>query len=148
MKRRFRESLRQVLAVDDTPHRIALAFAIGVFIAMSALLGLHTILGLAIAHLMRLSKRVMLVGVYVNNPWTMVPIFTFCVWIGLLFTGGDAKVPAIDWGNLSLKSLMNDCAHLILPFVVGTTVVGIVSAVAGYVMLKQAVIRYRKPDAT
>lgn len=148
MIRRFRESLRQVLAVDDTPHRIALAFAIGVFIAMSALLGLHTVLGLAIAHLMRLSKRVMLVGVYVNNPWTIVPVYSFCVWIGMILTGTSSAVPVIDWENLSLKSLMNDCSHLILPFVVGTTIVGIVSAVAGYFLLKQAVIRYRKSDAS
>jgi len=148
MRRRFREGIRQILTIDDTPHRIALAFAIGVFIAMSALLGLHTILGLAIAHLLRLSKRVMLVGVYVNNPWTLVPISTFCVWIGMICTGTGAAVPVIDWENLSLKSLLNDCSHLIMPFVAGTTIVGIVSAVAGYFLLKQAVIRYRKQDAS
>ena len=40
----FRSTFRRLLALDDPPERTALAFAIGVFIAFSPFLGLHTIL--------------------------------------------------------------------------------------------------------
>ena len=56
VRRKFRHYLRRLLALDDTPERIALAFAVGVFLAFSPLLGLHTVLGLAIAFLFGLNR--------------------------------------------------------------------------------------------
>jgi len=142
-KGKFREAFRQILTVDDTPHRIGLAFGLGLFIAMSALLGLHTVLGFTVPHILRLSKRVCLVGVWVNNPWTIVPLYTFCLWVGLLLTGTDLKVPGIDWANVSFSMLVQELAHLVVPFVVGTTVVGVVSGIAGYFIVRKAVVTYR-----
>jgi len=142
-KYRFRETFRQILTVDDTPHRIGLAFGLGVFIATSALLGFHTILGLAVPQVFRLSKRVCMAGVWINNPWTIVPVYTFCLWVGLVLTGTQLSVPGVDWGNLSLKTLARDLEHLAVPFVVGTTVVGVAGGVAGYFLVRNAVRRYR-----
>jgi len=140
---KFREAFRQILTVDDTPHRIGLAFGLGLFIAMSALLGFHTILGLIVPQLLKLSKRVCLVGVWVNNPWTIVPLYSFCLWLGLLLTGTNLNVSGVDWNNLSFRMLVQDLAHLLLPFVVGTTVVGTGAAVAGYFIIRNAVVKYR-----
>ncbi|MFX9081388.1 DUF2062 domain-containing protein, partial [Acinetobacter baumannii] len=44
-----RAALRRLLALDDPPERTALAFSIGVFIAFSPFLGLHTIMATLIA---------------------------------------------------------------------------------------------------
>ena len=140
---RLREAFRQILTVDDTPHRIGVAFGVGVFIAMSALLGLHTILGLVVPQVLRLSKRVCLAGVWVNNPWTIVPLYTFGLWVGLILTGTPLEVPEIDWAHLSFSVLVEDLAHLIMPFVVGTTVVGVISGVGAYFIVRNAVIKYR-----
>ncbi len=140
---RFQENLKQVLAVDDSPHRIGVAFALGAFIAMSALIGLHTILGFALSHVFKLSKRVTIAGVFINNPWTTIPIYSFCLWIGLVLAGSEAPPPDIDWSNLSFSMLTDDLIYYLVPFVVGTTVVGLVSAVAGYFLIKHAVIKYR-----
>ncbi len=129
--------------MEDTPHRIGVAFGLGLFIAMSALLGLHTVLGLVVPQVLRLSKRVCLAGVWVNNPWTIVPLYSFCLWVGLLLTGTSLNVPEIDWAHLSFRVLVKDLAHLILPFILGTTVVGLVSGVAGYFVVRNAVIKYR-----
>ena len=140
---RLREAFKQILTVEDTPHRIGVAFGLGVFIAMSALLGLHTVLGLVVPQVLRLSKRVCLAGVWINNPWTIVPLYTFCLWVGLLLTGTPLNVPEIDWAHLSFGVLVKDLAHLILPFILGTTVVGLVSGVGGYFVVRNAVIKYR-----
>ncbi len=140
---RFQENLKQVLTVDDSPHRIGVAFALGAFIAMSALLGLHTILGIVLPHIFKLSKRVTIAGVLINNPWTTIPIYSFCLWIGLLFAGSDAPPPDIDWSNISFSMLKTDLLYYLVPFLVGTTLVGLVSAVLGYFLIKHAVIKYR-----
>ena len=140
---RFQENLKQIITVDDSPHRIGIAFALGAFIAMSALIGLHTILGLALPHVFKLRKRVTMAGVLINNPWTMIPIYSFCLWVGLLLAGSEAPPPDIDWSNLSFSMLKGDLLYYLTPFVVGTTLVGLVSAVAGYFLIKSAVIKYR-----
>lgn len=143
MKKKFKLALEQIFTVDDTPHRIGVAFAIGTFIAMSALMGLHTILGLAIPQSLGLSKRVTMAGVFVNNPWTMVPIYGFCLWVGVIVTGSPGIPHDMDWANISAGSLLEDLAYLLWPFVIGTTLVGVVSAITGYYLIKHAVIKYR-----
>ena len=49
----FRAAFRRLLALDDPPERTALAFAVGVFIAFSPFLGLHTLIATLIAFLIR-----------------------------------------------------------------------------------------------
>jgi len=49
MTGRLGRALNALLLLEDTPERIALAFAIGVWIAFSPLLGIHTGLALGLA---------------------------------------------------------------------------------------------------
>src|SRR5262249_55625303 len=99
VRRRVRRYLRRLLAIEDSPRRTALAFAIGVFLAFSPLLGLHTVLGLAIAFLFGLNRMALLVGLFVNNPWTLIPIYVFAGYIGGLIFGypGQTTVPHFGW---------------------------------------------------
>ena len=73
---------------------IALAFSVGIFVGMSPLFGIHTILGLILAWIFSLNKFVTIVGVYITNPWTIVPIYTFATWFGgkLLGLVADPRV--------------------------------------------------------
>lgn len=91
--------LRQLLAVDDTPERTALAFTIGVFLAFSPLVGLHTFLGLGVAFLFGLNRVAVLLGVFVNNPWTLVPIYAAATYVGGIVVGFPAQtsLPDIGW---------------------------------------------------
>lgn len=139
----IRDKFREVLKVKDTPHRIAIAFALGVFLGISPLLGLHTIGAFFIAWLFRLNRLVAIVGVYITNPWTIVPIYTFCIWVGARLVGLKRIIPAIDWSDVTLMVFMSELKHLIIPFLVGTIVVGSISAVVSYFIIHWAVVRYR-----
>ncbi len=121
--------------MKETPHRLSLAFAVGVFIGMSPLFGLHTVLGIAVAYLFRLNKFVTLVGVYVTNPWTIIPIYTFSTWVGTLCLGIENVFPDPDWKHMSLSKLGNELAPLLKPFIVGTVIIGLISSVAGYFII-------------
>ena len=145
----FREKFRSIFYVKDTPRRIALAFAIGVFMGISPFLGFHTIGAFFLAWLFGLNRLVAVVGVYLNNPWTMVPIYTFCTWVGAKLIGMKQLLPDIDWKNITFMDMIDKLAHLILPFFVGTITVGIVAAITSYFIIQIMVTRYKKiQDAT
>jgi len=139
----LRDKLREVISIKDSPKKIAMSFAVGVFFGMSPLIGLHTVLGLAAAWIFRLNKFVTIIGVYITNPWTIVPIYTFSTWLGAKLLGIKKVMPNIDWNHISFSYLLKEMEHLLWPFVLGTTLVGVLSAVIGYVIIHHAVVRNR-----
>ena len=139
----FKEKLREILAVNESPRKVASAFAIGIFIGMSPLLGIHTLLGIFLAWQLRLNKLVTLVGVYITNPWTIVPIYSFGTWVGAKLLGVQQVIPEVDWHHMTLKILLVEFEHLLVPFIVGSTVNGAIAAVMGYFVIYHAVKRNR-----
>src|SRR5215212_8095875 len=90
----FRAAFRRLLAIDDPPERTALAFSIGVFIAFSPFLGLHTILATLLAFLFRFNKIAIYTGTFVNNPLlTLVPIILVSYAIGAFALGRPLALP-------------------------------------------------------
>src|SRR3954468_14084611 len=79
---RTRAWLEQLLHTRDTPQRTAAAYALGVFFGFSPLLGLHTLLGLVFAFALSLNRVAVLLGVYSNLPWILVPYYTLTTWLG------------------------------------------------------------------
>ena len=79
---RARAWLEQLLHTHDTPQRTAAAYALGVFIGFSPFLGLHTVLGLVLAFALSLNRVAVLIGVYSNLPWILVPYYTLTTWLG------------------------------------------------------------------
>jgi len=140
----LRDKLRQVVGVKDSPRKIAISFGIGVFIGMSPVLGLHTVLAILIAWIFRLNKFVTLVGVYITNPWTIVPIYTGATWLGAKMLGIKHILPEIDWNNIGLMELIRDLEPILPPFVFGTLFVGTVSGVLGYIVTYHSVVRQRR----
>ncbi|MGC4081585.1 MAG: DUF2062 domain-containing protein [Vicinamibacterales bacterium] len=79
MVRRWLEAL---LHVHDTPERTAAAYALGVFLGFSPFLGLHTIVAIALAFIFSLNRVAVLLGVYSNLPWILVPYYAFATAVG------------------------------------------------------------------
>jgi len=122
---------------------MAMAFATGVFIGMSPLLGIHTLLGLLAAWLFKLNRLITLVGVYITNPWTIVPIYSCGTWIGARIMGMHKIVPVIDWTQITLLGFLKEFRPLLLPFLIGNTMIGIISAVLSYILIYKAAKKYR-----
>ncbi len=158
----FKDKFRTIFQVKDTPHRIALAFAIGVFLGISPFLGLHYIGGFFIAWLAGLNKLVTMVGISVNNPWTIVPLSSFCVWIGAKLIGIKQILPVVEWESVTLMNVLGKFSDfhnfiemvkqlwpLIASFFVGSLLISSISAVASYFIIQMIMARYKKTeDAT
>lgn len=148
MRRRIAQTLGILLHVDDTPHRIALAFGIGVFIAFFPVLGIHTLLALGIAFLFRLSRAAILMGSYVNNPWTLAPLYLAGTLVGCAILGVSTEgLASVDWGGDGGGFSSSLFAHLrpyLWPFVLGNVVLGAVGGALGYAVMKAILLRRRR----
>lgn len=78
-----------MLALDDSPHAIALGVAIGIFVGLTPTVGIQTILILALVFLCRpffyFNGSAAMAATYVSNPFTMVPLYYFWYRLGARF---------------------------------------------------------------
>src|SRR3954465_12186042 len=84
--------LDTLLHVKDTPERTARAFALGGFLGFSPFLGLHTLVGIAIAFMFNLNRVAVLLGVYSNLPWIIAPYYAFTTMAGAVIV--RTRVPS------------------------------------------------------
>jgi len=118
--------LRAVLHLDDSPSRIALALAVGVFISCTPFYGLQTLLSLGIATLFRLNKVATITGTWLNLPWFAPFIYAGAVKLGA-------------WLLPDLSGLAGVSAWLLI----GTTALGFAAAVLTWI-IAFGVIRARR----
>jgi uncharacterized protein (DUF2062 family) len=142
MSSRVRRAAQLLLHIDEPPRRTALAFAIGVVIAFSPILGLHTLLALAIAFLFRLNRVAILLGAYINNPWTMAPLYLAGTAVGCALLGVSAhELEQIEWSLAGLTPYL-------WPFVVGNLVLGAVAGAVSYVLARRLLTSSRAASAS
>ena len=129
--RSFRALLRQVLHLQESPQRTALAFALGVFIAFSPAYGLHTLMVVLCTWLFGLNFLALLTGALVNNPWTIIPILGATYWTGALLLGRTDQ-PSFDWHDLSFSGIYQQVLPYAVPFVLGGLVLSVLGALLSY----------------
>lgn len=142
----------KLLHVHDTPERTAAAFAMGVVIGFSPLLGLHTAIGLALAFAFNLNRIAVVVGVYLLLPWFIGPYYAAATALGAWITG--ARMPAdfmprleAIWGLANWWERLVGLGHMLRPllpaYLIGSTILALIlGAVAYYASL--AFIRARR----
>jgi uncharacterized protein len=129
--RSFRALLRQVLHLQESPQRTALAFALGVFIAFSPAYGLHTAMVVLCTWLFGLNFLALLVGALINNPWTIIPILGVTYWTGALLLG-RTDAPSFDWHDLSFSGIYDQVLPYAEPFVLGGFILSVLGALLSY----------------
>jgi uncharacterized protein (DUF2062 family) len=149
----FRAAFRRLLAIDDPPERTALAFSIGVFIAFSPFLGLHTILATLIAFIFRFNKIAIYTGTFLNNPpLTLVPIIIASYAVGALVMGRPWKIPPEGVELLKhphifsadyYRQIFVQSWYLVEPFAVGGMILSVVCSVIAYPLTLRALRAYR-----
>lgn len=150
----FRATFRRLLALDDPPERTALAFSIGVLIAFSPFLGLHTIAATLVAFLFRFNKIAIYAGTFLNNPFlTLVPIIIVSYAFGALLLGQPLSIPAEGIELLKkprlltgdyYRELFGQSWHLIKPFALGATVLSVVCPLVAYPLTLSMLRAHRK----
>ena len=136
----FRAAFRRLLAIDDPPERTALAFSIGVFIAFSPFLGLHTILATAIAFLFRFNKIAIYTGTFVNNP-----ILTLVLGRPLRIPDEGLELlknPRLFSGDYYQQLFVQSWSNVVWPFSVGAMALSVVCSTVAYPLTLRALRAY------
>ena len=166
MVKRYRFKLRKflvhkILHADDTPHQIALGVGIATLVGLLPIMGLQTMIALAVAAALRANKAVCIPVVWITNPVTFIFIYAGCLVVGGLMLGSSlgsweeaqAAVRGLfqQHGGITLiftAEFWSNMLHFLLTFGrelwVGCSVVGLAVSVPAYVVTRWLVTNYRR----
>jgi uncharacterized protein (DUF2062 family) len=149
----LKDLIKQLLHIEDTPERTALAYALGIFLGFSPFLGFHTIGGIVIAFLFRLNRVAVLLGVWTNLPWSIVPYYTVATWVGMKVIGfqldpallaeifrlglNEGFIQSGFWNRLASQS------ELLLAFGIGSLLLGTILSLIAYPLSLRWIKFYR-----
>jgi uncharacterized protein len=132
----------KVLRLDDTPPRLAAAYAWGITAGFSPFFGVQYVAAFLVAMVFRLNKLLVLAGLCTNLPWIMVPWYTATTAIAGALLGVPLPMDLRgEFGTLFGWSLLSRAFwhHLftlvrpwVVPFIVGPTVGAILLGIATY----------------
>ncbi|HEY0384930.1 MAG TPA: DUF2062 domain-containing protein [Pyrinomonadaceae bacterium] len=150
----FRATLRRLLAIDDPPERTALAFSLGVCIAFSPFLGLHTIMATVLAFAFRFNKIAIYTGTFINNPFlTLVPIILASYAVGAFLMGQPLAPPAKGlellkhpqlFTNEWWRQLFKQSRDVLVPYTIGGILLSAVCSLAAYPLTLRFLRRRRE----
>ena len=137
MKWKFKKIAVRLLRLNNSPHEIALGVAIGVFIGILPLYGLHTVLVIIAAILVRSANKIAIfLGTSISLPPTVPPITWAGYEIGRLILKG--KFEPLSWSVFKNITFQKICNYY-QPLFLGSVILGIVSAAIAYLLVFPAV---------
>ena len=142
-----------LLMLRDTPHRVAKGFAIGIFIGWLPIVGAQIAIAAFVSWISKANFLASMPGVWVSNPITMVPMYYICNVVGATIAGEAVSMEALSmhWEQVTslgtidaMKYLVTELSSAFLAMVIGGTLIGIVAAVPGYVIMQRIIVRYQE----
>jgi len=144
-------AIRGVLHLSDTPHRIAIGSAAGLFVMPLPIPG-QVLLGPLLARLIGGNLVASIPWTWVNNPFTVLFFVYGQYRLGLLFVSGVGEVlsfaalgalidrlQAMPWRD-ALSRGVEVLGEVLAPLAVGTAVAGVLFALLGYVLIFRLVV--------
>jgi uncharacterized protein (DUF2062 family) len=117
--------------------------ACGVFAGLFPFFGSQTLLAVLLAFLFRGNKILALVGPWISNPFTSLPIYAFNFYIGKWLLN-DQTSTNINWRSWEdLKDIKELGIEIIWPLFVGCVFVGFICAIISYFLGLRLIHRVR-----
>jgi len=151
--------LHHILHADDSPGRIALGAAIGMFVAWTPTIGAQMLIAVSLAAFLGANKAVTLPVVWITNPVTVVPIYWFNYRLGYFLitgdwhSGGAVRGKIVEMCRASLgtnifsDTYWRDLTRLMVdigwPLWTGSIFTGLILGLITYVAIRQIVLRHR-----
>jgi len=150
--RHFRDRLRAALGAHESAERVAAAWALGVAIALSPFVFLHTVLALALAFLFRLNKPDVVLGTLVMNPWTQPLYFPAAIWLGTKLTGVRLAWEAVPApAELLSRAFWESGNHfvrsVVLTWGIGSSLISVIVGPLTFVALRCLILSLRHRHA-
>lgn len=130
MKFKFKKILVKLIQQHNSPHEIALGAGIGAFISVLPVYGLHTVLVILAAIIVRPANKI---AIFLGTNLSLPPTIPFITWAGYEIGRFILKknLPPLDWGffkNLTFQKITSFHQPLFL----GSLVLGVICAIVVY----------------
>ncbi len=139
---RIRPVLRWVIKLRSSPRSIAGGLALGTFIAFTPTVGVQLILAFVAATVFNMNRPAAMIPVWITNPITVAPIYTFCYWLGATVWGGPPlsevsglfinigrTLTHLDFWDIKeqLFAVLQMGKEILIPLLLGSVAIAVVS---------------------
>jgi uncharacterized protein (DUF2062 family) len=153
----------RVKRLPDTPHKISMGLAIGVFSSFTPFFGLHFLVAGLLGYLLKGNIIAAIFGTFFGNPITWPFIASFSVNLGQIILG--QKVTSFEaffenfvvaaeaswqgmktifgYGESDWELVYSFIKELFLPYFIGGFVLGLATAVVSYFVLRPIIYAYK-----
>ncbi len=138
-----------LLRSKGTPHSLALGVAFGLFAGCIVPVG-QIILAVILAFVFRANKWLATAATFVSNPYTYFIMYPAACLLGAKLLGVNLAVGQINHAvhlvvhEFSFAAILDLGGTLILSFLAGGALMGIVAGVVGYILTFRIVKLYRR----
>lgn len=138
----------KLIRANGTPHEIALGVAIGLFAGVSVPFG-QIVLALVLAYFLKANKIFAFIFTFITNPYTSPVIYPSLCYLGSKILGINFTFEQIAASmknaltSFSLSQLLVLGNSLLLSYLVGGVVVGLIVGFIGYFVSKKFLIAHR-----
>jgi len=147
-RRTFRERFLHMMGSEASPETVAASFALGVAISFTPLIGLHWVMALVLAVVLKLNKIDVLLGTLVVNPLTLGPVSAVAIPLGrFLLHARREAIRALPWHEFFQRSFWREAGPkmraLGIQWGVGMFALSFLVGALVYVVLLRAIRAHR-----
>lgn len=147
IKRFLRIVYLKIVRINDSPHKIAGGFAIGVFLGI--LPGAGPIASIVLAYVFRVNRAAALAGSLLTNFWFSIVAFALAIKIGALLTQNrwqEIYAQAKDVVDHFSWEIFRDGTTwaIFKPVLIGYAAIGLVSGIFVYGIVLGVLVVYRR----
>jgi uncharacterized protein (DUF2062 family) len=148
-RERFSQMLVRMRQLEGNPHDIALGMALGVFVSITPIIPLQTIVAVLLAFVFRGSKSAAALGTWLSNPLTIPLVYYANYKLGCSVLGYQTTLDSVAFDSFS--QLMELGLEVTWAMIVGGLVIGSILGIVAYFITFRVFItirrRSRQPEA-
>ncbi len=135
---KFQRLLRLLWEIEGTPAKRARGIAVGVFSGCFPFFGLQSLIGVCLASLLKGNHLLAVIGTWISNPLTYIPLYWFNYKIGSLFLGREREFN--NFVGLTQRQMWNHgwviSNRILLGSIMVGLLLGLISGLISYMLFK------------
>jgi uncharacterized protein (DUF2062 family) len=128
--KKLKSMIEKALKAGSSPEKLSLSFCMGLYIAFSPFPGVHAVMMVAANYLFKLNFPLLFAITSINNPWTMIPVYTLDYFVGYWVVHSLLGIePSL---TISLAQVFGGGSICLWSFLVGGNILGLTAALVAY----------------
>ncbi len=151
VKEKIKKFINYEKELAHNPRKLALSFALGIFVGLAVPMGLQTIAALPFALLFRCNILVVYIASLITNPFTAIFIYAGMFKIGELVTGNYLPYEEVEGilSNFSIKQFSQLGSTALINYLIGMLILTLTLTPLSYYLVlvyvnRRKIFRFKK----